>query len=873
MSKVILVNDVQKLHKILESKKYEDENIVVWDGEGELHEILKDDRLFDSICKNLKFSKGVTLIKKFDDGIKIYPNLKSLLDLLNISPSLTSEDTIIVESDSREELIELLQQMIYLRYTPEVSTRSEHCKKSWVDCLMNNKKTLHEKIELVEKRVGKELKNPEFRKLENDGNYIFNIVKNIKDHIKNLKKKEINITVFGTKKSGKSMVINLLLGEEIAPTSLELPTPTVIIYKPHDGNEIIIKMEGFEKKFQTVEEAREFLRSNFEKISDTKEPSMEPITILYPIDMGNFVIYDTPGPDLAGQEKHKEFVKEYIPKSDIAIFVMDYTKYATESEIQLLEELHNYFKEKGKDFSLIVLLNKIDTALIDVNIDKGIVRLTNFIYTKVKSLGFKDIIVIPISAMYSFYLLTVEKYKEALPPEDDIIRSLDKLVRELKSKLRTKRLDERTRYSIGRDAFQIGEIADLVRKIERITDLIVTDLSIIRRFLGMDYFEKYLRLVMERKAWYEKMYQNIFGIETGAKEIHNLVENRKILIQEKIEGISKIIEEFDDCIKNNGEKAKNELLEMLKNDFKKNLFESFDKALDDAHNITIVTLEEEFDRTREELFRFINLYKVRTINKTELESYFNGIMNNLNSRIISILHNYPQKLRELIPSGRGIGSIKVPLKDRYKKIADNFKEGITKCLNELNRSLKSRYNIDDLNYEIPDVELSIDWGIMEEKIDNLITEGMESLRINIDNIDKYTRRSFIGKIWDFIRGERKFDIEGFKNEFNKKQKELIKRIEEDFLKNFEKKLLSTFKIELWEKIEEAEKSKIDEFLKSIGNPVEQLRDWIFSKERETIAEFLTIIANRLKPFYYVYNHIYSTCLSEDCKKNKGVRNV
>lgn len=57
-------------------------------------------------------------------------------------------------------------------------------------------------------------------------------LQDIEKEMAKARKRPIRIAAMGTKKAGKSVIINTLLGQEYAPTSSELPTPNIIQYVP-----------------------------------------------------------------------------------------------------------------------------------------------------------------------------------------------------------------------------------------------------------------------------------------------------------------------------------------------------------------------------------------------------------------------------------------------------------------------------------------------------------------------------------------------------------------------------------------------------------------------------------------------------------------
>ena len=69
-----------------------------------------------------------------------------------------------------------------------------------------------------------------------------------------------DIGIFGTKKAGKSSMIDALLENEYAPISSSLPTPNRVVYSPTKFyNKLSLKYEGRIKNFYRIEQLQNYL--------------------------------------------------------------------------------------------------------------------------------------------------------------------------------------------------------------------------------------------------------------------------------------------------------------------------------------------------------------------------------------------------------------------------------------------------------------------------------------------------------------------------------------------------------------------------------------------------------------------------------------
>ena len=129
-----------------------------------------------------------------------------------------------------------------------------------------------------------------------------------------------------------------------------------------------------------------------------------------------YTIFDTPSPNLANATAHKEATKRGVDATDVIVFTIDYSKYLTDDEYQYLKEVWKMCQEKGKKYSLILNVNKLDLRYDDSS-DKSVVRIVDFIRNKLIATGkqdgidFRNCVVIGTSALTYFNALTAPALK------------------------------------------------------------------------------------------------------------------------------------------------------------------------------------------------------------------------------------------------------------------------------------------------------------------------------------------------------------------------------------------------------------------------------------------------------------------------------
>ncbi len=362
--------------------------------------------------------------------------ISSMSSLLNELDGL-SDCRIVVDNDERNHLSFIVQQLIYIGYPLEkidilLHKEERDAKKTKIfmeriDGLFNgciksiNLLEIHKQNLLKEE--DSEIKN---KRLENI-NYSIEACKEIKKNIEKAMEVELKIAVAAAKKSGKSVIVNGLIGEEIAPTSLELATPNNCFYRKSKDDKYYFQYEktndikgaenfDYEKRsFDTCKEIKRYIKKEFKAAEKSVEtrfliPNMN---IDYP-SMGNnfssYTIYDTPGPNAAGTE-HWKAAKKALEKCDVAIFAIDYAKHLTEDENNYLEKVKNIFEQQRKFHSLIFVLNIIDRRYDDVNAPKSIIKTLAYIKNRIADIhpDYCDCIVFPTSALEFFDAMVVEK--------------------------------------------------------------------------------------------------------------------------------------------------------------------------------------------------------------------------------------------------------------------------------------------------------------------------------------------------------------------------------------------------------------------------------------------------------------------------------
>lgn len=134
-----------------------------------------------------------------------------------------------------------------------------------------------------------------------------------------------SIVFIGEFSTGKSSIINALLGQEILPKGITPTTDEITVIKYGEGGGVSI------------------------------ENSCRVITVPQDRLKGLYIV-DTPGTNVTN-EQHERLTQDYIPKADIVFFTISAERAVTGSETKLIK-----FIKEGWLKNIVFLLNKIDIA-------------------------------------------------------------------------------------------------------------------------------------------------------------------------------------------------------------------------------------------------------------------------------------------------------------------------------------------------------------------------------------------------------------------------------------------------------------------------------------------------------------------------------
>ncbi|WP_452218574.1 dynamin family protein [Lacinutrix undariae] len=168
----------------------------------------------------------------------------------------------------------------------------------------------------------------------------------------NARTRPLRIGFVGGFSTGKSSIINSLLGEEVLGVKLEPATAqiTELSYgRKFEILEVIKNGDGFDYVEISLDEYKKKSTSRSDKNKDTSH-----YIIKYPSEnLSRFTIVDTPGFSSTSKEDD-ELTKKWIETLDLLIWIFDANKVGDKTEYDKLKSL-------GSNIKIIGVINKIDT--------------------------------------------------------------------------------------------------------------------------------------------------------------------------------------------------------------------------------------------------------------------------------------------------------------------------------------------------------------------------------------------------------------------------------------------------------------------------------------------------------------------------------
>jgi len=683
-------------------EKTSKENLVfILDAGKQLYEFLENLGIEGNLLYPLKIANeedfsdiSVKLNDKITDET-VMENIHSLSSLLEaVSEEDIKNCRLIFDTEDSDFISRVTQAIVYLDLELEVMMKKE--KK---DRLKLN--VFRRKFDSLKLSASKGI--TELQRLESGDEFLtekmecINSFYQIQEDIEKARDRDINISLMSTKKAGKSVLVNSLLKEQYSPTSLELPTSNKCIYRRSRDNTIRMFYGSKDLLFKSPKDIYEYVYKEFKKAQKDKDNGYitDDMEIYYKgtiDDISSYTIIDTPGSNYIpgksledGENMHKKLVYECIEKSDVVLFLINYSNYLTADEEKFFKDIKSQFEKLHKFYSLIIVVNKLDEMYTSECENKSEVRFLDYIRYKLYELGYSGFVVIGTSARTYSDIIKVSRIDGDVAGSEENNVPIENLVgADLRARIKSLK-----RRFIGKN--EMSSLAFIDGQLENIECFYgITDYSLetLRQKSGIPKLEQYTSYVAMQKANVE-LYRKI--IEDIDEKFHE-VNNRSIItkITTSRDGDLTSIQEVEVMVQNtidrfNSIKAELEKkisFEVFQQELFYNLKNSMDRILNHMLDIGEARIDEFFMKLLLKTSRELKEFKEKT---TDIEF-------SINKRI------FLDELNATIEETVNCQNIEISKREEYVREAEIKMRDIAESFSE---KVRKEYEITELSSKVP----------------------------------------------------------------------------------------------------------------------------------------------------------------------------
>lgn len=233
---------------------------------------------------------------------------------------------------------------------------------------------------------------------------ISKIKKRKKNNYKDLKR----ILVVSTMSSGKSTLINALIGQDLFPSRNDACTAKIIRYIRNNRLKYVKAIAKGEEEIRV----NNITKNNLDEINSNS--NYDSITLIGPIRSlykykKTIEIIDTPGTNNSLDKNHMNITLDFLGSGefDVILYVLNVTQLGVNDDLFLLKRIKEYL-DKNRDKKIVFVLNKMDQ--IDEEIE-SIDEIYNNAIKYIKNIGLHEVRLVSISAELA-KLVKKDKYEE-----------------------------------------------------------------------------------------------------------------------------------------------------------------------------------------------------------------------------------------------------------------------------------------------------------------------------------------------------------------------------------------------------------------------------------------------------------------------------
>lgn len=188
----------------------------------------------------------------------------------------------------------------------------------------------------------------------------------IQNSYENAKKADFKVCVIATMSSGKSTLINALLGRDLLPSNTAACTATITTIRDHEEM-VTFDVKCFDKNGKAVSERKDVTLEALEDFNADTE--IKQIDLIGPIpgiesDKMTLFLVDTPGPNNSTNDEHEKLTNEIIHSDEntMVIYVMSPETIQSDDNNELLQSIAEVMQKDGKQAEdrFLFVINKCD---------------------------------------------------------------------------------------------------------------------------------------------------------------------------------------------------------------------------------------------------------------------------------------------------------------------------------------------------------------------------------------------------------------------------------------------------------------------------------------------------------------------------------
>lgn len=482
-----------------------------------------------------------------------------------------------------------------------------------------------------------------FEEMQNECPFEDLKTKQIHDNFYNALSSEFEVSVIATMSSGKSTLINALLGRELMPSKNEACTATIAKIKDRNTG------EAFTAEYRDKENQILGSYSNL-SLADMEEMNANPNTAFIDIE-GNIpnidssgiklVLVDTPGPNNSRTEEHKNHTYRVIKEKTkpMVLYVLNATQLQTNDDYTLLATVAEAMKVGGKQSKdrFIFAVNKIDQFDPD---KESVQDALQHVREYLQKFDIQNPNIFPTSAETAKVIRMYQGGAQLTKGQSKTLANCSTFIEEEQLHLSEQSSLNKNNLSKVREAITKAKAAgDTYEEVMWYTGIPAVEIAINEYLQKYAYTAKIKTAVdafkkkVEEKDMHAKMISSIQNNESSRNGIH-----------QQLEAIKRILDEGQEAQKFRSRIEALDMMKDAKNRIRK-VRAKISKELNPSSERGAMTALE----VQQLMMKLNNtVMHLQSDVKTELESIINDvIVENANS----IMKEYTEHIHELIQSG------------------------------------------------------------------------------------------------------------------------------------------------------------------------------------------------------------------------------